>query len=76
MVFLQGEIDPQFKVFHELMSWKVERILLASRPYDAWIMEKDQPLAERIIHEYRGLNLSRPKAPTFFTTSSRWASTT
>jgi hypothetical protein len=60
MVFLQGEIDPQFKVFHELMSWKVERILLASGPYDAWIMDKDQPLAERIIHEYRGLNLSRP----------------
>jgi DNA-binding response OmpR family regulator len=60
MLFLQGEIDPQFKVFHELMSWKVERILLASRPYDAWIVEKDQPLAERIIHEYRGLNLSHP----------------
>ncbi len=60
MLFLQGEIDPQFKMFHELMSWKVERILLASRPYDAWILEKDQPLAERIIHEYRGLNLSRP----------------
>ncbi len=60
MIFFKGEIDPQFKVFHELMAWKVKRILVVSRPYDAWIMEKDQPLAERIIHEYRGLNLSHP----------------
>ncbi len=42
------------------MSVKVNDILLVSTPYDAFIMEEDGSLATRIIHEYRGLNLSRP----------------
>ena len=54
------EFDPKFKVFHELMARKVRDILLVSTPYDAWIMEEDCRLSERIIHEYRGLNLSNP----------------
>jgi hypothetical protein len=49
-----------FKVYHELMAWKVRRILLVSSPYDAWILEEDGRLSERIINEYRGLNLSHP----------------
>ncbi len=52
--------DLSFKVFHELMVKKVSGILLVSSPYDAFIMEEDGRLAQRIIHEYRGLNLSRP----------------
>ncbi|MCP4690031.1 MAG: phosphoenolpyruvate synthase PpsA, partial [Desulfobacterales bacterium] len=52
--------DLSFKVFHELMAKKVNEILLVSSPYDAFIMEEEGRLAERIIHEYRGLNLSRP----------------
>ena len=39
---------------------KVREILLISTPYDAWIMEEDCRLSERIINEYRGLNLSHP----------------
>ena len=54
------EFDLSFKVFHELMAKKVGNILLVSTPYDAFIMEEEGRLAERIIHEYRGLNLSRP----------------
>jgi CheY-like chemotaxis protein len=54
------EFDPSFKVFHELMANKVRDILLVSTPYDAWIMEEDCRLSERIINEYRGLNLSNP----------------
>jgi len=50
----------KFKSFHELMTWRVAEILLVSSTYDAYIMQEDGPLAERIIHEYRGLNLSRP----------------
>src|SRR4030042_219408 len=42
------------------MSKRVSEILLVSSPYDAFIMEEDGRLAERIIHEYRGLNLTRP----------------
>ena len=54
------ELDSRFKVFHELMPWKVHEILLVSTPYDAWVMEEDCRLSERIVNEYRGLNLSRP----------------
>jgi CheY-like chemotaxis protein len=43
-----------------LMARKVRDILLVSTPYDAWILEEDCRLSERIIHEYRGLNLSNP----------------
>lgn len=50
----------QFKSFHELMTRRIAEILLVSSTYDAYIMQEDGPLAERIIHEYRGLNLSRP----------------
>jgi CheY-like chemotaxis protein len=54
------DFDPRFKVFHELMAKKVRDVLLVSTPYDAWIMEEDCRLSERIINEYRGLNLSNP----------------
>ena len=58
--FRSEDFDLSFKVFHELMAKKVTEILLVSSPYDAFIMEEEGRLAERIIHEYRGLNLSRP----------------
>jgi len=54
------DFDLSFKVFHELMARKVTDILLISSPYEAFVMEEEGRLAERIIHEYRGLNLSRP----------------
>ncbi|HVO83901.1 MAG TPA: PEP/pyruvate-binding domain-containing protein [Syntrophobacteria bacterium] len=54
------EFDPRFKIFHELMARKVREILLVSTLYDACIMEEDGRLAERIVHEYRGLGLSEP----------------
>jgi CheY-like chemotaxis protein len=54
------DFDLSFNVFHELMAKKVTDILLVSTPYEAFIMEQEGRLAERIIHEYRGLNLSRP----------------
>jgi CheY-like chemotaxis protein len=54
------DFDPRFKIFHELMAKKIREVLLVSTPYEAWIMEEDCRLSERIIHEYRGLNLSNP----------------
>ena len=62
--------DSRFKLFHELMSVKVREILLVSTPYDAWIMEEDCRLSEGIIHEYRGLNLSRPPRLTWVSSAS------
>ncbi len=52
--------DPRFRIFYELMQRKVRDILLVSTLYDACIMEEDGRLVERIINEYRGLNLSQP----------------
>jgi hypothetical protein len=63
------DFDPRFKFFHELMAKKVRDILLVSTPYDAWIMEEDCRLSERIIHEYRGLNLSNPPRFTWVSTA-------
>ncbi len=63
------DFDPKFKIFHELMARKVRDVLLVSTPYDAWIMEEDCRLSERIIHEYRGLNLSNPPRLTWVPTA-------
>jgi DNA-binding NarL/FixJ family response regulator len=52
--------DPHFKIFHDLMPFKVQDILLISSRYDAFIMEEDGSLATRLINEYHGLNLSKP----------------
>ena len=61
--------DLSFKVFHELMARKVSQILLVSSPYEAYIMEEEGRLAQRIIQEYRGLNLSRPPHLTWVSTA-------
>jgi hypothetical protein len=63
------DFDLSFKVFHELMARKVTDILLVSSPYEAFVMEEEGRLAERIIHEYRGLNLSRPPMLTWVSTA-------
>jgi len=62
--------DLSFNVFHDLMSKRIRKILLVSSPYDAFIMEEDGRIAERIIHEYHGLNLSRPPKLTWVSTAA------
>ena len=54
------DFDPHFKIFHDLMPFKVQEILLVSSLYDAYIMEEDGSIATRLISEYHGLNLSKP----------------
>ncbi|MBR9985205.1 MAG: phosphoenolpyruvate synthase/pyruvate phosphate dikinase [Desulfosarcina sp.] len=65
------ESDSRFKLFHELMARKVRHILLVSTPYDAWIMEEDCRLSERIVNEYRGLNLSQPPRLTWVSSAEQ-----
>lgn len=55
-----GFPSPSIKIYHELMGKKVGDILLVSSPYDAFIMEEEGRLSNRIINEYKGLNLSKP----------------
>ena len=52
--------DPRFKIFHDLMPYKIKTILLISLQYDAWIMEEDCRLSEKMVSEHRGLNLMVP----------------
>ncbi|MFH2093908.1 MAG: PEP/pyruvate-binding domain-containing protein [Pseudomonadota bacterium] len=59
------------KLYHELMTRKVENILLVSCPYDAFIMEEEGRLSTRIINEYKGLNLSRPPRLTLVSSASQ-----
>ncbi|MHC1743058.1 MAG: PEP/pyruvate-binding domain-containing protein [Syntrophobacteraceae bacterium] len=54
------DYELRIRTFNELMARKITDILLVSSLYDYCIMEEDGRLAERIIHEYRGLNLSKP----------------
>ena len=63
-------VTARFKVFHDLMRTKVERVLLISTAYEAWIMEEDCRLSEHIIHEYRGLNLSHPPRLTWVSSTT------
>lgn len=53
-------VHPNIRIFHDLMPHRIREILVVSTPYDAWIMEKDSPISEQIIHAYRGLNLGHP----------------
>ena len=44
--------------FQDLMMHRIHEILLVASPYDAFILEEDGRLTERILHEYVGMNLS------------------
>ncbi len=56
--------------YHLLMSRRVKDILLISNLYDACIINEDCRLADRIVREYRGLNLSRPPRVTWAASAS------
>jgi hypothetical protein len=47
----------KFSGFHDLMKFRVREILLVSSLYDAFVLEEDGRLAERIFSEYIDLNL-------------------
>lgn len=62
--------EARFALYQELMARKVRSILLLSTPYDAWVMEEDCKLSERLVSEYRGLNLSQPPRLTWVSSFS------
>ncbi len=49
--------ESKFSGFHDLMKFRVREILLVSSLYDAFVLEEDGRLAERIFSEYLDLNL-------------------
>lgn len=56
------------EVFHDLMQYKVKEILLVATLYDAFILEQEGQLTERIFGEYYKLSL--PDAPRITNVSS------
>lgn len=60
IVVFKSSDDVNFSLYHDLMPLKVKNILLISSPYDAWVMEEDCKISERLVSEYRGMNLSSP----------------
>jgi CheY-like chemotaxis protein len=54
---LTQEYEPQFGIFHDLMKFRVREILLVSSFYDAFVLEEDGRISERIFSEYLDLNL-------------------
>jgi CheY-like chemotaxis protein len=49
---------PDDEIYHDLMHFKVEEILLVATVYDAFILEEEGKLTEQIFGEYHQLNLS------------------
>jgi CheY-like chemotaxis protein len=45
-------------IYHDLMQFRVREILLVATVYDAFILEEEDRLAEKIFGEYHQLNLS------------------
>jgi len=57
MVLLKEDYEPKFGIFHDLMKFRVREILLVSSFYDAFVLEEDGGLSDRIFSEYIDLNL-------------------
>lgn len=51
------DYEPQFGIFHDLMKFRVREILLVSSYYDAFVLEEDGRISEKIFGEYLDLNL-------------------
>ena len=54
---LASDYEPHFGVFHDLIRFRVREILLVSSYYDAFVLEEDGRLSEKIFGEYIDLNL-------------------
>ncbi|HNW15976.1 MAG TPA: hypothetical protein PKM15_04675, partial [bacterium] len=55
-------------VFHDLMQFKVQEILLVATLYDSFIMEQEGDLGDVVYGEYHQLNLSSaPRITTTYT---------
>lgn len=63
-----SEYKLQREIYHDLMPFKIRDILLVSTLYDAYIIEQEDMLTEKIFGEYYQLNLS--SAPKITSASS------
>ncbi len=57
---LDGDYEPRFIGYHDLMRFKITEILLVSSLYDAFTIEEDGGLSEQLYSEYRDLDITSP----------------
>lgn len=63
--------DPWYVTFHDLMPYRVREILLVSSPYDAFTLEEDGRLTERLFTQSSELNLATAPRITHVSTGAR-----
>ncbi|MFW9779007.1 MAG: PEP/pyruvate-binding domain-containing protein [Candidatus Heimdallarchaeota archaeon] len=51
------EYRPKYKIFHELMKNRINRVLLVSSYYDSFLLEEDGRLSDQVFEEFHSLNL-------------------
>ncbi|MHA2244268.1 MAG: PEP/pyruvate-binding domain-containing protein [Candidatus Hodarchaeales archaeon] len=51
------EYRPKYKIFHELMTKRINKVLLVSSYYDNFILEEDGRLSDQVFEEFHNLNL-------------------
>ena len=54
---LELDYKPKYRVFHDLMTKRINRVLLVSSYYDNFILEEDGRLSDQIFAEFHNLNL-------------------
>jgi hypothetical protein len=64
-------LEPWTLRLHDLMPFRVREILVLSSPYDAFALEEDGRLTERIFTEYSELNLSSAPRVTHVSTAAK-----
>ena len=51
------EYRPKYKIFHELMTKRINKVLLVSSYYDNFILEEDGRLSDQVFEQFHNLNL-------------------
>ncbi|MHA2202761.1 MAG: PEP/pyruvate-binding domain-containing protein, partial [Candidatus Hodarchaeales archaeon] len=51
------DYKPKYRVFHDLMTKRINKVLLVSSYYDNFILEEDGRLSDQIFEEFHNLNL-------------------
>ncbi len=51
------EYQPKYKIFHELMTKRINKVLLVSSYYDNFILEEDGRLSDQVFEQFHNLNL-------------------
>lgn len=58
LVQFMSKYKSNLEIYHDLMTFRIREILLIATVYDAYILEQEGQLTERIFGEYYKLNLS------------------